>query len=212
MAATDPATQSHSSRNQLELPLERHEWLCTPRLREEKGFVSLEIRRMRRPASPHDTKQKEEQTCVVYETQVDMIDDFESGMPPYIIFRFEFKQRTRFSNHQSARLASTPLVKKRKSSSQSQVENDKGEGSSSINRSPSLDAVDLLLKERKTLSEELANVKKEQEHKRARYDQLMDKDLAQKLKEERAKSQRLKDGIGKLQAAVRDGHAMPQAL
>ncbi|KAJ7042078.1 hypothetical protein C8F04DRAFT_1078224 [Mycena alexandri] len=197
MAADSPATQSCSSRDQLELPLNRDAWLWSPRSGE--GFVSLEIRRMRKPA--HETVQKEESKYVVYETPVDMIDDPDTGMPPYIIFRFEFKQRARSSNPQSAptsehgdRRISGPesrastsdpspppltsvLAKSHKSSSaQSQGDNNKGEGSSNINRSPS---------------------SQEREHKRARYDQLMQEARedtiaqAKKLEEEKAECRRL---------------------
>ncbi|KAJ7771462.1 hypothetical protein B0H16DRAFT_1881099 [Mycena metata] len=85
MAADSPETQSRSSRDRLELPLQRNAWLWTPRSGE--GFVSLEIRRMRKP-SRETADSKKRPGSIIYDTPVDMLDD--DDMPPHIIFRFEF--------------------------------------------------------------------------------------------------------------------------
>ncbi|KAJ7042073.1 hypothetical protein C8F04DRAFT_1390913 [Mycena alexandri] len=85
MAADSPETQSRSSRDRLQLPLQRNAWLWTPRSGE--GFVSLEIRRMHKPSREMAGKQKRPGS-IVYDTRLDMLDD--DDMPPHIIFRFEF--------------------------------------------------------------------------------------------------------------------------
>ncbi|KAJ7778701.1 hypothetical protein DFH07DRAFT_795656 [Mycena maculata] len=91
MSSDDDQTQSRSSKGRLELPLQRDAWLWTPR--SGSGFVSLEIRRLRTP--PKETERPDEANpgSLLYEVDMDMLDDDAKGMamPPYIIFRFEFK-------------------------------------------------------------------------------------------------------------------------
>ncbi|KAJ7684453.1 hypothetical protein DFH06DRAFT_1462784 [Mycena polygramma] len=93
MAENEPQTQSRSSRGRLEHPtLHRDAWLWTPP--SKPGFVTLEIRRLRKP--PSETKRPNNQPgSVLLKTDVDMLDDDSegAGKPPYIIFRFEFKPK-----------------------------------------------------------------------------------------------------------------------
>ncbi|KAJ7084790.1 hypothetical protein B0H15DRAFT_381156 [Mycena belliarum] len=92
MAANDEGTQSRSSQGRLELPLQRDNWLWMPRSRE--GFVSLEIRRLLE--IPKETKRVDANNpqSILYEVVTNLRDT--TDMPPYVVFRFEFKptQRT----------------------------------------------------------------------------------------------------------------------
>ncbi|KAJ7684455.1 hypothetical protein DFH06DRAFT_1155701 [Mycena polygramma] len=114
MAENDPQTQSRSSRGRLELPLHRDAWLWTPRLGPRTGFVTLEIRRLRKP--PRETKRPDDDHpgSVVYETDVEMLDDDDdsdgAGKPPHIIFRFDFKPK-QVSDSQSE--SPLPLISRR---------------------------------------------------------------------------------------------------
>jgi hypothetical protein len=97
MSADDPQTQSRSTRGRLELPLKQDAWLGLPynqkkhnRVKPRKGFISLEIRRLRNP--PAETQQ-EGIDSLVNTVKMEMLDDDDEAAanPPFIIFRFEFQ-------------------------------------------------------------------------------------------------------------------------
>ncbi|KAJ7494459.1 hypothetical protein B0H11DRAFT_2004733 [Mycena galericulata] len=88
MNADDAQTQSRSSKGRLEHPLPRDSWLWTPKRR--PGFVSLEIRRLQGPAKEIQRRDETGPGTKLYEMSLDYLDEIDA--PPYIIFRFEFKQ------------------------------------------------------------------------------------------------------------------------
>ncbi|KAJ7885396.1 hypothetical protein B0H13DRAFT_1889611 [Mycena leptocephala] len=88
MAEDDPRTQSRSSKGRLELPLQRDTWLWTPPT--PKRFVSLEVRRLRKPPKEKKRLEQDNPGSLLYETDVDM---FDGDGVPYITFRFEFEVR-----------------------------------------------------------------------------------------------------------------------
>ncbi|KAJ6497108.1 hypothetical protein C8R47DRAFT_1113868 [Mycena vitilis] len=111
MAENDPQTQSRSSKGRLELPLRRDAWLWTPR--SGTGFVTLEIRRLRKPPSESKRPNNDHPGSVVFKTDVDMLDDDSdgAGKPPYIIFRFEFKPK--YISDRAAEPPSSSLMTRR---------------------------------------------------------------------------------------------------
>jgi hypothetical protein len=79
MSADDPQTQSRSTRGRLELPLKQDAWLGLPynqkkhnRVKPRKGFISLEIRRLRNP--PAETQQQGLDS-LVNTVKMEMLDD-----------------------------------------------------------------------------------------------------------------------------------------
>ncbi|KAJ7144916.1 hypothetical protein C8R43DRAFT_1237684 [Mycena crocata] len=86
MADNDSRTQSRSSRGRLEPPLQKDAWLWQPR--SLKGFVCLEIRRLRTPPEVVHRPDVDNPGSMVEVVEKTLLDDVEK--PPYIIFRFEF--------------------------------------------------------------------------------------------------------------------------
>ncbi|KAF7353779.1 hypothetical protein MVEN_01063400 [Mycena venus] len=109
MADNDPETQSRSSKGRLELPLQRDTWLWTPP--GGAGFVTLEIRRLRKP--PKETERPDDNNpgLVVCEFNIDLHDDDKgrAAQRPHIVFRFEFK--TKGMPHESKRPIRPPYKK-----------------------------------------------------------------------------------------------------
>ncbi|KAJ7708287.1 hypothetical protein B0H17DRAFT_1125050 [Mycena rosella] len=100
MSVEDIQTQSCSTSGQLELPLRRDGWLGTPfrcnsknQTTARKGFISLEIRRLRSPLTGTEYLDVDKPGSVVYEIDMEMTNDDDKGAskPPFIIFRFDFK-------------------------------------------------------------------------------------------------------------------------
>ncbi|KAJ7644455.1 hypothetical protein FB45DRAFT_897967 [Roridomyces roridus] len=109
MSGADPQTQSRSTKNRLEDPLQRDAWL------EAKGdspggaenFIALEIRLLREaPSEEKRYPDKKNPGFMVYEVEMDYLpeNDPDTGKPPSVIFHFDFrndaprKTRTRSSN------------------------------------------------------------------------------------------------------------------